>query len=271
MSTSRSYCLRCFQRLDIDPSSLPVWRSLRISDRIGVQLAALAAAVVVAFVWWLWSTSRVQRDNRQAHESPAPTVAPAASPQVGTPPPAEPAANTSAPADDATAIRQDFENRLKLDPTNEATLMGLGGVLERTGALPEALDAFRRASAAAPASATPRLRAAAIEARLRQFQAAIADYRAALTLVPGDYAARCDLAAVLHENGDDRAAVDELEAATRIAPQEPRAYRALGAGLETLGRRADAARAYERYVALAPSADDVPLIKRKIDSLSAAS
>lgn len=67
--------------------------------------------------------------------------------------------------------------------------------------------------------------------------------------------------------GSVGAAADQLREATNAAPRYAPAWRGLGLAYERLGRAADAARAYRRYLDLAPSAPDATEIRTRVERL----
>jgi tetratricopeptide (TPR) repeat protein len=62
-------------------------------------------------------------------------------------------------------------------------------------------------------------------------------------------------------------AIRHLTAATRANPRHAPAYRSLGLARQRMGHDADAARAYRRYLALAPRAADAEIIRRRLSEI----
>ncbi len=282
MKATRERCLRCFEPLHVDRSQLPIWRSLHISDRVGMQVAAVAGVAVLALVWVLWTTNRrdpsiAEPATAQNGAAPAPGAAtPSSPPASGT---ASESAGAAAPmateppdsADDLASTRHAFEEKLKTDPNDPVALNGLGLVLQREGDQQGALAAFRHAAEVAPRNATIRANIARLEGQLGQWSRAVADYRVAARLTPDDYAAQLNLGLALQQMHDDAAAVQELETAIQMAPREAAAHRALGISLERVGRAPDAVREYRRYLELAPDAPDADSIRERAQRLNAGS
>ena len=280
IKATRERCLRCFEPLHVDHTKLPVWRTLNISDQIGILVGFLALVAVVGLVWVLWTTAEQPADTVAtpleqhnvlvAPPSPAgsPRPAPGGAPSSGadsTPPPL--AAADAVPVDELNATRRSFEEKLKTNPNDPVALDGLGLTLQRLGNLPEALAAFRQASDVAPRNATARINLAGLEARLGQWDKAVVDYRIASTLSPNDFGVHYNFGLALQQTHDDAGAVAEFDIAIELAPREAAAHRARGASLERVGRGADAARAYQRYLELAPDASDGASIRDRLQRL----
>jgi Flp pilus assembly protein TadD len=281
IKATRKRCLRCFEPLHVDEATLPVWRSLKTSDRTGMIAAGVAGAVVVGFVAILWTTRTPGVDD---------TARPAAGAAiVAAKPPAVPADQTAQPAPvgdalaaatrrDAAATlnagdvpksRDQFEEALRLKPDDPESLNGLGLALERANMLADAVAKFKRATEVAPDKWAYRFNLAHAEGRLNQWDQAIADYREAINLSPDDYPTQYNLALALHKKGDEQAAIAEYQKAIALAPGEPSFYLSLGVSLERVGRMADAVKAYKQYLELAPDADDAGRVKEHVDLLAA--
>jgi predicted Zn-dependent protease len=84
----------------------------------------------------------------------------------------------------------------------------------------------------------------------------IQTFRAFVTKSPDDPFARYSLAMALRTSGQGAEAASEFEELRRRKPEYVPAYLMLGQTLETLGREADAARAYEDGIAAATRAND---------------
>ena len=277
IKATRERCLRCFEPLRVDRAALPFWRSLHISDQIGAVAGAIAVLAVGGLVYVLWTTAdkTVVDSTAKPAERRSPLVTPP-TPQGATPGTAQPPAAdvvpspdvpAISPADDLTSLRESFEEKLKRDPNDSVALIGLGLTLERLGNQTEALATFKRASEVAPGNATARKNLAKLEAQLGQWDKAILEYRIAARLTPNDSGAHYNLALALQETHDDQGAVPEFEAAIQLAPGDGAAHRGLAVSLERLGHTADAAREYERYLSIAPDAPDSKVIRDRIQRL----
>ena len=276
IKATRERCLRCFEPLHRDHSELPVWRTLRISDQVGLTVGSIALIAIAGLVYVLWTTAdrSIVDSTAVPSEKPNALVAPptpqgaaTATPDAAAVPPVSPPADT-APGDDLEATRRAFEEKLKLDPNDPVALSGLGIALEELGKLPEALAALKHAVEVAPGNATPRLNLARLEARMGQWDKAVADYRVVARQTPADPGVHYNLALALQQTRDDQAAIESFQAAIELAPREAVAHRGLAVSLEKVGRAADAAREYERYLELAPNAPDIAAIRDRLQRLS---
>lgn len=68
-------------------------------------------------------------------------------------------------------------------------------------------------------------------------------------------------------DGDLQDAIKEFEAATGLAPDWPDPYFNLGKVQEKVGRTSDAIASYEKYLALAPNAQDAQEVRQLVDKL----
>ena len=71
----------------------------------------------------------------------------------------------------------------------------------------------------------------------------------------------------LHKLGDEEAAVHEFRKGAELAPSEPSFHLSLGISYEQLNRPDEAAKSYEQYLALSPSAPDADKVKARIEQL----
>lgn len=119
--------------------------------------------------------------------------------------------------------------------------------------LPEAIAAYRRAFAAAPALRWCYLLGVAL-ADSGDLEAAAAAYAAAVRLSPADGLANYRLGAALLLVGDPQAAAAALQQALAAMPDSPAVLAALGDAAAAAGDLATARRHLERAAALAPKA-----------------
>ena len=82
---------------------------------------------------------------------------------------------------------------------------------------------------------------------------AIESYQLLLATYPDDYASRANLGSLLRGQGRIAEAIPMLEAATRLAPDQPNPFLNLGYALTDVDRFADARRAFEQSIALQDS------------------
>lgn len=282
IKASRDRCLRCLQPLHVDESTLPVWKSLKTSDRAGLIAGGIAALVVVGFAFILYTTQETV--DTEARPAPNAAVATKASPAPAAVEPtvtAQPAgigdaevaatrrdAGTALTNGDVPRSREQFEEALRTKPDDPESLNGLGLALERANDLNGAVARFKRAAELVPDKWSYRFNLAHAEGRLNQLDQAIADYREAIKLSPDDYPTQYNLALLLHKKGDEQAAIVEYQKAITLAPGEPSFYLSLGISLERVGRMADAVKAYKQYLELAPDADDASRVKEHVDLLA---
>jgi len=162
---------------------------------------------------------------------PAVVQAPAAAPaapgglapltQLGTVAPAPGAAVPKAPVGSVDEMIERLAARLKKDPTNPETLRMLGWSYAATGRLPEAVDAYGKAVAIAPAN--PALLSAYGEVMVRVAEGqvkpeAAAIFERVLAVEPKDVRARYYKARALEQSGDKAGA---LELYLAVAPDVP--------------------------------------------------
>ena len=268
IKATRTRCLRWFEPLDTTAPP-PLWRTLTVSDRIGITAGTIAVAVVIGFGWVLWSTSPPlwEREAESPNAAPSPSTPPAPVIAALQTAPARPLA-TSAPEPAVDSTREEFENKLKANPNDVIAVNGLGLVLERQGLIADAIPRFKRATELAPDRISYRMNLAAAEGRLGNWDRAVGEYREAARIAPDDYGVRYNLGLALHRKGDDAAAVTELESAVRMSPRDPAAYRVLGMSLEGTGRIEAAVDAYARSIELAPGTDEAQQIRRHAEQLS---
>jgi tetratricopeptide (TPR) repeat protein len=102
------------------------------------------------------------------------------------------------------------------------------------------------------------------------YEEAAAEYRKAIALAPTRTPeAHTGLAIVLEELGDTAAAVAELEKGiAQNLDAEPILYQLLGAYSEHLDRRAEAVKAYNRFLELAPTHSLAPAVRSILERLS---
>ena len=70
--------------------------------------------------------------------------------------------------------------------------------------------------------------------------------------------------------GDDKGAIDLYRESLKIYPGYVAGYRGLGLAYEEAGQKDDALKAFHTYVRTVPSANDTPIIRRRIEHLESA-
>ena len=185
----------------------------------------------------------------------------------------------------------DVATVLSADPAPEPTTAGRQWL--RAGAFGEALEHFERAVADRPEDPRTRHELAMVLVELERprdalrhleaavrldgtdwgyrtdfanvladlglWDRAVGEYRDAARIQPEDPGSLARLGRALSESGDPLSAVEVLIRATKMGPEDPDLFLTLGRNYDALGRQADAAAAYRRYIALAPggsSADE---------------
>lgn len=222
--------------------------------------------------------SRLSREGETPTAVTATATRPPAPAAIAQPPSARPiptpgflsstqAGNLSIKQGDLPAALEKFRLAVADNPGSPEANNGLGLVLTRLGRLQEAATYFDRAIEANGSRWAYLFNRGNAFAALAQWDRAIADYRRAQNLFPGDYAIAFNLALALHKSGDEAAAIPAYQRAIELAPSEPSFQLAIGITYEKLGRAADAALSYRRYLALSPDAADAERVKQRIVAL----
>ena len=277
----RPRCLRCNEPLE-SASQVSVEAPSGSRGRI-FAVGGVAALLILGLAWYLRPGDAGQRG---ASAAPSAASAGNASPSSPTDS-AEPrragqpfaapeyiditrAGTAAFLSGDMVAARQQFETALERKPDDPEALNSLGQVLDRAGDIPGAIARFERAIQLAPDRWAYHFNLAHALGRLNQWQRATAEYREASRLFPDDYATQFNLAMALVRQGNPGAAIPELERAIKLAPAEASFHLALGNSLQSVGRIADARRAFETYLEMEPNAPDAAKVKAHIEVLSAA-
>ncbi len=103
-----------------------------------------------------------------------------------------------------------------------------------------------------------------------RFKEAVSAYSKALELNPDNVDVRVDMATCYKESGNPIKAEEEYRKAIKINPKHPNAHRNLGVLLATdLGKKQEAIKEFEIYLALFPNAPDANNIMRIIAEFKA--
>jgi tetratricopeptide (TPR) repeat protein len=148
-------------------------------------------------------------------------------------------------------------DRLRTLVRGERALVLQGRELYEAGQFSEAADAFRRATAAAPSSATAHVNLGLALVQLGDRNSAIEAFRAAVAASPEDAAARASLGALLAETGRLDEAAEHLRAAFDRAPEAVATRTLLVRALIRLGRNDDALTVLARAASLDPDDEAV--------------
>ena len=96
----------------------------------------------------------------------------------------------------------------------------------------------------------------------------MAGYQAAQRLFPDDYVTEYNLARALHKAGREEEAIKGYLRAIELDPADATFRLSLGISYERLRRPADASKAYQEYLQLAPDAPDAAKVQARIDLLT---
>ena len=148
-------------------------------------------------------------------------------------------------------------DRIRTLVRGERALVLQGRELYEAGQFSDAVDAFRRATAAAPASATAHVNLGLALVQLGDRNSAIEAFRAAVAAAPEDAAAHASLGALLAEAGRLGEAAEHLRAAFDRAPEAAATRTLLVRSLIRLGRNDDALTVLARAASLDPDDEAV--------------
>jgi tetratricopeptide (TPR) repeat protein/thiol-disulfide isomerase/thioredoxin len=113
-----------------------------------------------------------------------------------------------------------FQRAVAVQSSHVGALTNIGALLARGGQPRQAVDYLQRALDADPESQSARTNLAAALGALERFADAAAQYRVILKAEPDDAQAHAQLARILLEQGDAAAAIDHLQRAVELNPQE---------------------------------------------------
>ena len=198
-------------------------------------------------------------------------------------------------------IRQALRRHVELEPAAAEHHLALGEALERSGALPEAIDSYRAASAADPRSPDGHERIANLYAANNRCDGAVPEYEKALALAPrvsrlkialGDCKAKLGkhddaaklyrevlkadpaavqvlyrLARAVHETDSAKAALPWYERAAREDPKNAMPHYYLGYLYKERNQKTKAVQEFRKYLALKPDSDEKKDIEAEIDDL----
>jgi tetratricopeptide (TPR) repeat protein len=139
-----------------------------------------------------------------------------------------------------------YKSALEADPRSLELLLELGDLMRSQLQLEDALAYYTRALAIAPRRFEVLYGLGVVHSFRREHALAVERLREALTADASSAAARFALARSLLMAGQAEAAVTELLAVTTRQPRMREAYYMLGRAYQTLGRAADAQRAFAR-------------------------
>jgi tetratricopeptide (TPR) repeat protein len=169
--------------------------------------------------------------------------------------------------DDAIA---DYRHAIRLSAPYQEVWTNLGQCYRQMGKMQDAADAYSRALDLDPTVELARVGRAQAFAALGRAPEARADYETALAVNPAQPLVLANLAVLRYRERDLEGALQTLDQAVVLAPENPGLYRNRAVALEELGRPDDAARDLGRYLELVPHAPDRAPVEEKIAALSGA-
>jgi tetratricopeptide (TPR) repeat protein len=170
---------------------------------------------------------------------------------------------------DFEAALKKYQDAIVRNPDDAEAESNLGQVLVRLGHPAEALPHFDRAIALIQGRWAYHFNRARALKLLGRLDESIASYRTVQQLLPDDYATIFNIGQILHQKGDEAAAVQEYLKAITLNPDDGTFRLALGISLERLQKRAEAAAAYGEYLRLSPQSPDAEKVKARIAQLTA--
>ena len=280
----RNRCLRCGELLEaaVQAPPTPTLREwLKTSPPRSVSIvAASTVAALVAGVVYMKSDSAPDTAARPLTPPARTKAQPAAAAATRATAPGEmlfpPSAGDSVRlgaaafnSGDLDAAKRRYQQALQKKSDDPEALNGLGLILERQGAVDDAIALFMRAAAAVPNKWAYRFNLAHAWGERGQWDAAAEEYRAAAGLFPNDYATQYNLALAMHKKGDDEAAIPEFRKAIELAPREPSFHLSLGLSLEKTGKLSEAQQEYQQYLDMMPWTPDAEKLRDHVKSLAA--
>lgn len=152
-----------------------------------------------------------------------------------------------------TEALEAFDRAARIEPDDVAAHFNRGVVLERQGRLEQALAAYDQAVRLAPGFARAHFGRGIVLRRWGRLDEALDAYDRVLQLDPGDHRAHIDRGAVLRRQGRLEEALAAYDQALRIEPNDAWAHNNRANALAFQGRFGEAAAAYERAVRLDPA------------------
>lgn len=158
-----------------------------------------------------------------------------------------------------------YRQILEIDPHNDDALARFAQLLSRDHVrIDHALDLWRRIGERDPAASFPIVQRAYLFERLRRFDGAEAEYRAALDRAPDDTMALIGLARLFSNQARWGEAAELFETVHRVNPDRTDALLGLGRSLERLNRGDDALAAYQKVLAIDPANGNALLYRGRL-------
>jgi len=142
-----------------------------------------------------------------------------------------------------------------------------GGAPRMPPQIVQMVQAYKAAIAKNPNDLNANIGLGNLEFDSGQWLKAIDYYSRALTIDPRNADVRVDRAIAYHATGDNDTAKKELVRATREKPDHKNAWLNLGVVNRELGNRAEAVRAWERYLKLDPNGERAAEIRQEMETL----
>lgn len=171
--------------------------------------------------------------------------------------------------DYATALTQ-LEAAVASSPNDPEARNNLGQLFVRQGRAAEALPHFDEAVRLDGQRWAYRFNRARAFGLLNRWTDAIADYRAAATMFPGDHATLYNLGLALLRVRDYPGAIVALEDAVAAAPEEHDFLITLGTAYVGAAQSDRARVTFERFLEVAPNDTEAPRVKALLEALAAA-
>ncbi len=154
-----------------------------------------------------------------------------------------------------TEALADFDQAIALNPRSSFTYANRGQLRVELGDLDHAIEDFTRAVELNPRDCSPYCSRGFARLQQGDHTGAIADFTRAIEAEPRSFEGYFARGTTHVKRGDHALALSDLTRVLEIDPRNWKAYVYTGNALESLGRRDEAVRAYERGMALAPEAD----------------
>ena len=280
-----SRCPRCRQLLPQTGGAAPDAASVRPTDAAKGGWTLWAAGAGLALLAIVFVVMRDQPEPRAAAPSAIVSTAQAtaAKPAPETPDSevGSPVATTTIAAIDSkraataayakgdfAAALSELEAAVAAAPTDPEARNNLAQLLVRQGRTVEALPHFDEAIRLADRQWSYRFNRARAYGLLERWQAAIADYRVAAQIFPGDHATLYNLGLALLQVRDYPAATVALEQAVAAAPDQHDFLITLGTAYVGAAQPERARATFERFLQIAPDDAEAPKVQALLQALA---
>lgn len=175
--------------------------------------------------------------------------------------------------DNLTAAKVALERAREIDPDNRKVLEQGAYLAERSGDTGAAIEAYEAITAVAPDDINAWTSLGSLYAEAGDSKRSQEAYRKVVELKPDEaYQIFYNIGALIMNRGDaseaeQRKAIDAFRKAIEIKPDYAKAHRQLAFALLGVGDLEGAADAFERYLQLAPKADDAAMVRSLLDGI----